>query len=93
MIESCPFTIKTYSYKYLCSSNIIGVFFFARCRIEDNIIDGLYEFELNDAFDEQVMEHLVLGVGRAEMGYLGARLMRALFGIRTTDACRAVKSG
>ena len=57
----------------MSSGYVLGVLFSARRRIEDYVVDGLYELELHDALDEQHLELLVLHLdGHLEARYLGA---------------------
>ena len=36
---------------YMCNGNVLQIFFLARRRVEDDVVDGLDELQLNDAFD------------------------------------------
>jgi hypothetical protein len=36
---------------YMCNGNVLQIFFLARRRVEDDVVDGLDELQLDDAFD------------------------------------------
>ena len=48
---------------YLSHGNVVGVLFFARRRIKHNIVNGLYEFELDNTLNQHGLKDFVLHVG------------------------------
>lgn len=81
---------------YLSSSDVVCIFFLACGRIEDNVVNGLNELELNDALDKQMMKGLVLVIGGhlkvRDLGACGVLVLAecAANARRAVQACRPV---
>jgi len=45
---------------YLCSGHVLRILLLAGCRVEHDVVDGLDEFQLHDAFNEQRCKKLVV---------------------------------
>ena len=73
---------------------VVGVLLFARRRIEHDVINCLYELQLDNTFDEHVLESFVLHVG-GDPGarYLWTSVLAAVYAACATCAIQAAVPG
>lgn len=52
LLEACS--------RYLGSNHVLCIFLFARCRVEHDVVNGLYQFQLDHTLDEEAGKQFLI---------------------------------
>lgn len=55
--QGCPSQACSY---YLGSNHVLCIFLFARCRVEHDVVNGLYQFQLDHTLDEEAGKQFLI---------------------------------